>query len=142
MKRINFLIVAFVTTLVLFSACKKDNDTSPGVVQGFYYGENDTATLTKADSAYANNSFHTIIARKNNSTVVEINSNDLQVGTYAIISSEFSFTYVKNGTLWNATSGTLKITKNDGSKLSGTFSASAAGTIYVVTGKFDDIPIQ
>lgn len=142
MKKLNLLLVAFITTMLLFSACKKDDDKSSGVDQGFYYGENDTATLTKADSAYATNSFHTIIARKNNSTVVEINSNDLQVGTYAIISSQFSFTYIKNGITWNATSGTLKITKNDGSKLSGTFSASASGTIYVVTGKFNDIPIQ
>ncbi|MBX2909626.1 MAG: hypothetical protein KF706_08325 [Chitinophagales bacterium] len=36
MKKINLLIVVFVSTLVLFSACKKDDNENPVTEQGFF----------------------------------------------------------------------------------------------------------
>lgn len=147
MKPIQFLKTAVLVLAVLLSSCSKQDEgdevSSPSET-GFFYGENGASTLTKADEAQANGQYKTIIAKKNNSTVVEIVLTDLKAGTYPL-TAKYAFTYVKDGNHWESTAGTLTVTKNDGSKLSGTFKATAgAGVsgISTVEGKFNDIPMK
>lgn len=147
MKISKFFSVAVLATAVLFSSCNKDDDMNTENLQsedGFFYGENGASVLTKADDAQVNKTYKTIIAKKDNNTVVEIVLNDLKIGTYDL-SAKYAFTYVKAGSHWEASAGTLTITKNENNKLSGSFEATAgSGVLGVnsVEGKFKDIPIQ
>lgn len=146
MKAIQYLSVLFLVFAVSLSSCNKDDDNNPKSTPsetGFFYGENGTATLTKADEAQVNKDYKTILAKKDNNTVVEIVLTDLKPGTYDL-SAKYAFTYI-NGTQWEASAGTLTITQNDGNKISGTFKATAgAGVSGVnsVEGKFNDIPLK
>lgn len=148
MKAIHYTKFLLLAVIFLFSSCGKDRDDSnvliPASETGFFYGENGTSTLNKADEAQANGQYKTIIAKKSNSTVIEIVLTDLKAGTYPL-STKYAFTYVKGGTQWESTAGTLTITKNDGSKLSGTFKATAGSGVSgvsTVEGKFNEIPVK
>lgn len=146
------LVALSIVCLPLFvTSCKKEddiqpksNDTSSPTEAGFYYGENENSSLTKADEATASQQYKTIIAKKNNATVVEIVLTDLQPGTYSLAGT-YAFTYVKNNQHWTSTSGSLTVTKNENSKISGTYVATA-GTgvsgVQSVNGKFIDIPVN
>lgn len=147
MKAIQYFSILVLVFAILLSSCNKDDDNNiedtPSET-GFFYGENGTTTLTKADEAQANKDYKTIIAKKDNNTIVEIVLTDLKPGTYDL-SAKYAFTYVKNNQHWEASAGTLTITKNDGNKISGTFKATAgAGVSGVnsVEGKFNDIPLK
>lgn len=142
---------AAVCIALIATSCKKDkdiqtksNDTSTPTEAGFYYGENGTSALIQAEDATANQQYKTIIARNNNTVVVEIVLTDLQPGTYSLAGT-YAFTYVKNNQHWTSTSGSLTITKNENSKISGTYEATA-GTgvsgVQSVKGKFIDIPVN
>ena len=133
---------------LLFISCNSDdngdsnNDGSPPQ-NGFFYAENGETNLTKADNAWVNGDYNSIIAQNGGNTVVEIVLANLAEGTYDL-SVPYAFTYVKGG-LWEASAGTLTITKNAGGKLSGTFDATAGSGVSGVNsvkGKFDNIPIN
>lgn len=147
MKAIHYLHFLILTITIMFSFCKpkvegpEDNNAND---IGFFYAENNTSTLTKADDAVANKQFNTLIAKKNNQTVIEINLNDFKIATHSL-STKYAFTYVKDNKHWEATAGTLTISKNDGAKISGTYEATAgAGVSAVATvkGNFTDIPLK
>lgn len=134
---------------IIFTSCTSndDDDNNNGgqtVEAGFFYGENGTTTLTKAENAWANGQFNSIIAQNNGATIVEINLSGLTTGTYDL-SGQYAFSYVSNGAIWESSAGTLTITKNESGKLSGTFNATAGSGvsgINSVSGKFNDIPIN
>jgi hypothetical protein len=147
MKAIHYLHFLLFSITIIFSCCKEkvegpEDNTATGA--GFFYAENNSNTLTKADEAVANKQYNTLIAKKNNQTIIEINLTDFKTGTHSL-SSKYAFTYVKDGKHWEATAGSLQITKNDGSKISGTYEATA-GTgvtgVSVVKGNFTDIPLK
>lgn len=148
MKTIHYLQLLIFTITLIFISCKpnvEDPEENKSNAQiGFFYAENGSSNFTKADDAVANKQYKTIIAKKNNQTIVEIVLTDLKAGTYSL-STKYAFTYVKDGKHWEATSGTLQISKNDGSKISGTFEATA-GTgvtgVNSVKGNFTDIPLN
>ncbi len=149
MKLFNYVMTAALVSAVLFTSCKKKDDDNaspnpPAQSAGFYYGENGTSTLTKADSSWVNGAFNTIIAQTGGSTVVEINLTGITAQGYRLGTTN-ALTYIKNGSFWATTAGTVTITKNQDSKLSGTFSATAGGGVSGVTsfsGNFTDIPIK
>jgi hypothetical protein len=147
MKAIHYLHFLIFAITITFFFCKpkvEDPEETPATSAGFYYGENNTSTLTKADDAVANKQFNTLIAKKNNQTIIEINLNDFKVGTHSL-SAKYAFTYVKDNKHWEATAGTLTISKNDGAKISGTYEATAGAGIAAVTavkGNFTDIPLK
>jgi len=131
----------------MFSSCKpnvegpEDNNSND---IGFFYAENNASTLTKADDAVANKQYNTLIAKKNNQTVIEINLTDFKTGAHSL-SSKYAFTYVKDNKHWEATAGTLTISKNDGAKISGTYEATEGAGVAAVTavkGNFTDIPLK
>lgn len=148
MKTPSILLTVFslLLTGILFS-CKKEENTNANNTTdqaGFYYAENGSSSQTKAENAYANKQYKTIIAQMQSKTVVEIVLDNLQTGTYSL-AKKYAFTYVKEGSYWESSAGTLTITKNDGAKVSGTFEATA-GTgvtgVNNISGKFIDIPIN
>lgn len=146
MKIIFYLNVLILAVAISFISCSKDDGktVSPLSETGFFYGENGISTLTKADEAQANGQYKTIISKKDNSTVIEIVLPDFATGTYSL-AEKYAFTYVKDGNHWESTEGTLTITKNDGSKLSGTFKTTAGSGVSgvnTVEGKFNDIPLK
>lgn len=149
MQLFNFVISAAIVSVVLFTSCKKNDDDNaspnpPAQSAGFYYGENGTTTLTKADSSWVNGAYNTIIAQSSGSTVVEINLTGITSQGYSLGTTNV-LTYLKSGGSWVATTGTVTVTKNQDSKLSGTFSATAGGGVSGVTsftGNFTDIPIK
>lgn len=145
MKQVLLLLSVFIFSL---SSCSKEEATEPegskSTESGFFYAENSASAMIKADEATANKQHKTIIAKKSGATVVEIVLTDLKAGTYDL-SARYAFTYVKSAVFWEASAGTLTITKNDGSKLSGTFKATAGSGVQGVTtveGKFTDIEIK
>ena len=149
MKRVNSIFYLIISLwAITLTSCEVTEDENPQesstTQAGFFYGENSTTTLTKADDAQVNKGSTTIIATKNNKTVVEINLTDIKAGTYSL-SAKYAFTYVKDGKHWEATAGTLQITKNDGSKISGTYEATAGAGVPAVTavkGNFTDVPLK
>jgi len=145
MKSINILKTAILGFAVLMFSCAKDNEPQTSLSEtGLFYAENGNSTLNKADEALANKQYKTIIAKKNNNTLIEIVLTDLKTGTYPL-TAKYAFTYVKDGKNWESTAGTLSITKIEDNKLSGTFKATAGSGvsgISSVEGKFNDIPVK
>ena len=143
------ITISVVCTLLILACKKKDNTTNNSNANnaqttGFYYAENGNVNYTKADSAFANRQFKTIIAQVNGATVVEFVVPDLTVGDYAL-NTRYAFTYVKDNSHWEATAGTLKITANDGQKISGTYEAtsgSGVSGVNKVSGYFNDVPLK
>lgn len=143
-KILSLALVAF-SMVLLFSCSSDDSSSSSGQTteQGFFYNENGITPLLKADDAWVNGDYNSIIAQNNNATIIEIVLSDLAVGTYDL-SLPYAFTYVKSGH-WTASAGTLTITKNENNKLSGTFEATAGSGVSGVNsvkGEFNDLPIQ
>lgn len=147
-------IITFILVAICFLSCKKDdqnlntntnnNNTDSTQSIGFYYAENNNTTYSKADEAIANKQYKTIIAKNNNATIVEFVVTDFAIGTYPL-TARYAFTYVKDNKHWEATNGTLVITKNDGNKISGTYEAtdrSGVDNITSVNGYFNDVTIQ
>jgi hypothetical protein len=149
MKILTICSTALLATAMLFTSCSKEENNNnptptPIVTTGFFYGENGTTDYTKADSAYANNQYKTIIARKDNQTVIEFVVTNFQVGSQPL-NTQYAFTYVKNNSHWVATAGTLNITQNTGTTISGTYEATAGSGVSgvnTVSGKFEGIPLN
>ncbi len=149
MKTLNTIkigLLALALPLFFMASCKKDKNSSNSSAsgqKGFFYAENGASTQIKADDAWVNGSYKTIMAKKGSATVLEINLSSIAVGTYSIASPN-AVTYIPGG-VWVASAGTVKITKNDGSKVSGNFDAttgSGVSGVNKVSGSFTDIPIK
>src|SRR5690606_10362589 len=137
---VSLAVIAF--SMVLFSCSSDDGDSSSGqsTEQGFFYNENQINPLLKADNAWVNGDYNSIIVQNDGATIIEIVLTDLEVGAYDL-SALYAFTYVKGGH-WVASAGTLTITKNENNKLSGTFEATAGSGVSGVNsveGEFNDI---
>ena len=148
MKKEHYLHALLFSITLLFTCCEprveEVEDNNSNTQSGFFYAENGATTLTKAESAEANKQYKTIIAKKDNQTIVEIVLTDLKAGTYSL-SAKYAFNYVKDGKHWEATAGSLTISKNDGNKISGTYEATAgAGVtgVNTVKGNFTDITVK
>jgi hypothetical protein len=147
MKRISSAISFLALAFILTTSCNKEDDgnqPSSSGEAGFFYAENSAASFTKANEVTANKQYNTIIAKVNNATVVEIVLTDLKKGSYPL-STRYAFTYVKDGKYWEATAGTLTITKDDGNKISGTYEATAGSGVSglnSVSGKFTEVPVK
>src|SRR5215204_4768471 len=125
----SFLLLLF--SALIIASCTKDNpepEDDPGtpvtpVNKGsFSYSVNGNATIT-ADSAVYYPKFTTIYSYKlGTENTIEINLSDLVAGSYIVNSTQGNaLTYETNGQTFTATSGTINITANTGSRLSGNF---------------------
>jgi uncharacterized protein DUF6252 len=136
--------------VILLSGCGKDTATpeedpstpTPVSTGGFSWTPSGGSQVV-ADSTHYYSSFTTIFAFKNgNANSFEINLSSLAVGAYTLSSATGNaLSFVTSSTTYTAHTGSVFITTNNGSKLSGTFNATLnGGTITSVSGQFKDVP--
>jgi hypothetical protein len=61
------------------------------------------------------------------------------------LATQYAFTYVKDGGHWEATAGSVTITKNENNKISGNYEATAGAGVSGITsmkGTFTDVPVN
>lgn len=150
MKTILKTITLLATVLLLCSSCRSSDDDSqnnqiPSASPGFTWRENDpNATAKSAGSSEVRVTYKSIFAfagtDATSGTLFEINLTGVAAATYDLATTGNSFYFSGFG---SATSGKVIITKNDGSKASGTFEAfTTTGTITKVYGTFTDIAVK
>lgn len=118
---------------------------APVITTGFSWKENGGTVTKTATSASYTTQYKTIMARNASaSTIFEINLTGGVPGTYVLDGSNNALSYiVSSSAMFQATSGSVVITKNAALKMSGTFQATgtAAGGIATVSGTFTDIDV-
>ncbi len=143
MKKLLFT-ASLLTSIFMLGACSKDETTAvtPAATSGFVWVDNTGASIT-ADSAYYVTQYKTIKAFKGGFTkFIEINLTAGTVGTYTIGSSN-AFSYITGSDLYIAASGSVVITENANSKMTGTFTTTGSGaSITSITGTFTGIAIR
>lgn len=149
------VLVAFFTC-TSFISCTSDsadsNDNAivskpppPGLTE-FYYKEGGALGYSTVSNPLAKASSKTIFGIDSSVNVIEMNLSSLAVGTYTIGGAN-KFFYKKPGTTktWTALTGTVTITINTSSQLSGTYnmtSGTGIPSVNSVNGYFEFIPIN
>lgn len=142
------VLALFILTSILIS-CDNDNEVvasppPPGLPE-LLYAEGGVSTMTSVTNPIALSSSNEIFGRNGSTNVIEIKLSSLAVGTYSL-SAANQFTYTRLGTSspWTAVTGTITITMNTGTELSGNFNLTAGNSslgINSVTGSFSNITI-
>lgn len=136
-------------TLSILASCSKKSPSTPAptptptpVATGFTWKENSGADI-KADSAYYDSRYKTIKAYKSGK-FVEINLTDGIPATYTVgTSNAVSMLVPGASSLYTAASGSIVITANASSKMTGTFNSEGSGaSITKLEGKFTDIEVR
>ena len=135
-------------SLCLMAACTKTSTTSPTPTPtptptaGFTWTENGGAE-NRADSAYYEAKYKTIKAYKSGK-FIEINLSDGIPATYTVgTSNAISMLVSGASTLYTASSGSVIITANASSKMTGTFTSTGSGaSVTKCDGKFTDIAVR
>lgn len=148
-KKFLTITLALLLASTYFISCdrseREDAEPAPPSAPGFFWRENDmNAAQKSAGSSELRTQFKSIFAftgaTTSSGTVFEINLSGTAVGTYDIGIPGNALYF--NG-FGSTSSGKVIITKNDGSKASGTFEASGTGgTASKVYGTFTDIPVK
>lgn len=138
-----------ILSLSMLVACTKKSTTSPTPTPtptptaGFTWTENG-GTENTADSAYYEAKYKTIKVFKAGKTKIEINLTDGIPATYPLgTSNVFSLIVTGASTIYVATGGSLTITANASSKMTGTFTSTGTGaSVTKCDGKFTDIAVR
>ena len=150
-KQLSVLILAL-GLISIFGCTKKTTTTSSGTGKSFYVKLDGSAFEPAGGGRYydvsAAGGGGIQIVSDDATTTIELRFTAATVGTYALgvagSGANSASVYYNSGSReYTSTSGEVKITKVDGSKISGTFSYSAtgiAGTVTVTAGEFNDIP--
>ncbi len=136
-------------SLSLLAACTKKSTTTPTPTPtptpkaGFTWTENGAAEIT-ADSAYYEARYKTIKVFKAGKTKIEINLTDGIPATYPLgASNVFSLLVTGASTIYVATGGSVIVTANASSKMTGTFTSTGSGaSVTKCDGKFTDIAVR
>lgn len=138
--------ILFVIALTGLFACKKSKTTTPsGTGKAFYCKLDGTAFEPGTGRYYSVSTGGIQIVGDNSATTLEIRLSSDAVGTYALAgntTANFGSVYYTASGERVSTEGEAKITKSDGTKISGTFHYKAtgpAGTVEVTDGEFNDI---
>ncbi len=143
------LIAATLISLNLLTACTKKSTSTPTptptptpAATGFSWTENGGAEI-KADSAFYETRYKTIKAYKTGK-FIEINLTDGIPATYSLgTSNAVSMLVAGASTLYAASSGSVIITANASSKMTGTFTSAGTGaSVTKLDGKFTDIAVR
>lgn len=149
-QKLLLLIAMLFSVMVLWSCNKNSNNPTPAPTPAngsFTWTVNGGATVITADSAFYRTAFKTIFAYKKISGVMvlqyEINLTGGTPATYTVGASNV-LTYTANAPYFVASAGSIIITANTGTKVSGTFQGTGTLTSGTssVAGTFTDIPIQ
>lgn len=142
------VLALFILTSTLIS-CNNDDDAvasppPPGLPE-FLYAEGGAPTMSSVTDPIALSSSKEIFGRNGSTNVIEIKLSSLAVGTYTISgTNQFTYTRPSTSSPWTAASGTITITINTGTQLSGNFdltSGSSSLGINTVSGSFSNITI-
>lgn len=143
------VLALFFLTSILIS-CDNDDDAvasppPPGLPE-LLYAEGGISTMSSVTNPIALSSSKEIFGRNGSTNVIEIKLSSLAVGTYTI-SAVNQFTYIRPTTSspWTAVTGTITITMNTGTELSGSFDLTAGNStlgINSVSGSFSNITIN
>jgi hypothetical protein len=139
--------VVFLISFLIFSGCAKDEPepedpggttTTGSTLGNFTWSISGNPNVT-ADSSRYIPAFSNIVAYKGNSSV-DIVLSALSVGSYSISSSQGNtLEYHTGSSTYFGTTGTVTITSNTGSKISGNFSSALTNCISI-SGQFSDVP--
>ena len=136
------LLIAIVT---LFS-CSKSSPNSNSSAPVFTWSVSGATYTADSDTAFISGPF-AIIAKKDASLpasykIIEIDLSAFTTGAYTLSSSGVNqVNYLTNSGLAASQSGTLNITANTGSTLSGNFTTTLSGSVSM-TGTFTNVPIK
>ena len=143
--RLNSLLILLAYSLLFLFSCKKDENTpinDPVTPTSNFKWSTDGSASVTASEAYFIAAYNNIVATKSGSTAsVDVVLDDLKVGSHAISASTgITLEFVNQGTTYTGESGTVVISQNTGTLLSGSFSAQlSGGTIKTITGSFTDL---
>lgn len=148
MKKLFFNSFVYAVVLLIFiaeiSSCKKSS-VAPISTSGFSWTVSGVTYTADNDTAFVSGPF-TIIAQKDaaditNFRMFEIDLSAFATGAYTLTSSGDQVNYVTSTGVVTSQSGTLNITANTGTTLSGNFSTILSGGL-AMTGNFTAIPIK
>ena len=148
MKRTFINSITIATFIILaFASCSDDdssaNNVTPQPTSGFTWTENGGAKIT-ADSAYYESRYKTIKAYKgaNMAQFIEINLTADAPATYSI-GTGYAVSKLDASGIYAATSGEIKITAKDDSKMSGTITSTGSGSdVNSLDAQFTNIEVR
>jgi glutamate 5-kinase len=145
LSKVHFVVLNGSTSSGSFMVDGTITTKAPLVTKGFSWKENGGTVTKTATSASFTNQYKTIYAKGSAlETIFEINLTSSIPGTYTLDGSANALAYViSKSAMFQASSGSVVITKNAALKMSGTFQATgtAAGGITTVSGTFTDIDV-
>lgn len=149
MQHFKTILNASLAALLLLASCGKDNPPDQPAESKFTWTYNGTNYVAKQHAANMSGiGAPSIVAGMQTSpfaggTGPRINLSSLQQGTYTIaLSGANKFEYIDDsGNVEAGTSGSLNITKNTGTLLSGNFSVTLTNT-KTITGEFVNTAIK
>ncbi|MCW3121293.1 MAG: hypothetical protein JWQ38_785 [Flavipsychrobacter sp.] len=156
MYKLKQLLPVFILAIgsMSFFACKKSSSTTTtpsGTGKPFYCKLDGTAYIPAGGGRFYNVSSGTgiQIVGDDATTTIELHLTAVATGSYALgvnTTPNFASVYYNaGGKEYVSTTGEVKITKSDGTKISGTFHYTATGTagnVEVTDGEFNDIVKQ
>ncbi len=142
MRKLLFTTAVFISIFSIIACSEeKTTDIIPST-SGFIWVDNAGNSIT-ADSSYYVEQYKTIKAFKGGiQKLIEINLTAGSAGTY-VIGTNNAFSYLTGQDLYLAATGSVIITANANSKMSGTFTTAGTGaSITSISGTFNDIPVR
>lgn len=136
----------FLAGICFLSACSKSDTNSNITASSFSWTVGGTTYTADNDTAFVSGPF-TIIAKKDetsptNFKIFEINLTGFTTGAYTLTATGANqVNYLTNSGLVTSQSGTLNITANTGTALSGNFTTTLTGSL-AMTGTFTNMPVK
>lgn len=142
-----FYAGVFLIYMSTLSSCKKtETNSANATTNSFIWAIGGATYSADNDTAFVQGPF-TIIAKKDeaspaNLKIFEINLSAFGTGSYTLTASGVNqVNYITTTSVITSQSGTLNITANTGSTLSGNFTTTLTGGV-VMTGNFSNVPIK
>ena len=140
-----FIVLILTTSL---SSCNNDDVASPpppGLAE-LLYAEGGASGFSSVSNTSASESSREIYGRNGTTEVVKMKLPYLAIGVYTIGTGvEFTYTRPSTSSPWTAGTGTILITENTGTTISGSFvlnSGSSDLGINQVNGSFRNVPLN
>ncbi len=144
-KFLIFSVIIITVLAVFLNGCKKDDDDAPVEAATATIGGEEFVATTTSSQKNTVGGFTLQLSQDN--TAITISTNGTEAGEYIIGSSKKSTkgktataSVTQNGTVTHASTGSVTITANGGSKVSGSYDFTA-GIISVSGGKFNNVAV-
>jgi hypothetical protein len=144
-KTLSFAVLFLGSIITLFS-CSKSSTNANLSTSVFSWSVSGATYTADNDTAFISGPF-TIIVKKDENLpasykILEINLSAFTTGAYVLSAAGTNqVNYLTSGGLATSQGGTLNITTNTGSTLSGNFTTTLPGSV-TMTGTFSNVPIK